>query len=394
MVQRPPTAMRGRSGTARGTSRATACTASSNKRSFGLLNASSILPQGPIVKGVKTGWKLAFQTMMQELAPQDVKGGYQRPSYSFGNSIGDPKFPVHKNRYHLYVGNACPWCHRVLIAIAVLGLQEYISFTWLLDDAERASRGGWVFDGSTGLDPVFGAQDLRDVYSRCSPGFSGRCTAPLLVDKLAKVAVCNDSGVLLDNLYHLATMIPDPPDIQLKPADLAADINQLNDFIYQNINNAVYRSGFATEQGAYLEAQADLELGLAEVESRLGSSRFLMGDTFTDADLRLLPTVVRYDAVYNSLFRCTRRRIAADCPNLQAWMQDVWLLPCSSSMKVSDTFDVAAAQKSYFGQLFPLNPSGLVPVGPTAADLKLGADPQRGALDTSVVYTTATNVTL
>lgn len=94
------------------------------------------------------------------------------------------------------------------------------------------------------------------------------------------------------------------------------------------------RSGFATEQGAYADAQADLERGLLEVEARLASSRFLMGDIFTDADLRLLPTVVRYDAVYNSLFRCTRRRIAADCPNLQAWMQDVWLMPCAGSMQV------------------------------------------------------------
>lgn len=122
-------------------------------------------------------------------------------------------------------------------------------------------------------------------------------------------------------------------------------------------------SGFATEQGAYLEAQADLERGLQEVEARLARSRFLMGDTFTDADLRLLPTVVRYDAVYNSLFRCTRRRIGADCPNLQAWMQDVWLMPCSGSMQVG-----RSARGSSSCVLLPLRlTTGSGAVMPTAA---------------------------
>lgn len=227
----------------------------------------------------------------------------------------------------------------------------------------------------------------REVYAACSPGYSGRCTAPLLVDKDRRAVVCNESSILLDGLYATARQLG-TSRVELRPPALATEIEALNERIYRQVNNATYRrapgylvppahappcrrragvrdllwkacflgrsprssgatkflamrqrpplrrSGFATAQAGFDEAQADLEAGLAELEQRLGTSRFLLGDRFTDADLRLAPTVLRYDAVYNGLFRCTRRRIAADCPNLQRWMQDVWLLPTPGALTV------------------------------------------------------------
>lgn len=324
---------------------------------------------------------------MKELAPQDAKGGYSRPMYDFDGRIGSAEFPVESGRYHLYVGNACPWCHRVMLALAILGLDQHISYTWLTDDAERASRGGWIFDPSTGFDPVYGAADLREVYDASRPGFRGRCTAPLLVDRATKQIVCNDSSLILDTLYALARQLPGCAAVDLRPRELSARIQELDDFIYKNVNNAVYRSGFATTQAGYDEAQRDLEAGLAAVEALLAEHRFLCGERFTDADLRLFPTVVRYDAVYCAFFRCTRRRIASDFPHIHAWMRDVWLLPAGpGTLQVKDTYGVDAARRSYYGQLFPLNPSGIIPSGPTAEDLQLGVDPGRGALDREAVF--------
>ena len=160
----------------------------------------AIIPQGVLVKGVKTGWRLAWSALMKELAPQSKDGEYIRPSYDFKGEIGTHTFPEcdEPGRFHLYAGKACPWCHRVELVRSVRRLQECISMTTVLDRPEEASRGGWVFTSSS-PDPVVGAKDLREVYDVLTGGFRGRCTAPLLVVRV--VFACDG-----DELKHVAAL--------------------------------------------------------------------------------------------------------------------------------------------------------------------------------------------
>ncbi|KAK9809858.1 hypothetical protein WJX72_000438 [[Myrmecia] bisecta] len=343
-----------------------------------------LVSQGLLVKGAKTGWRLAWETMMRELAPQTADGSYSRPTATFTSRIGSAGFPAESGRYHLYVGNACPWCHRVLLALVLRGLTGHVTFSWLTDDPERASRGGWVFDQP---DPVFGRRDLREVYDTASPGYRGRCTAPLLVDKIARRIVNNESSQILQMLNAL--QLPGCTPVELYPRELAMQIDAVNDLVYDKINNGVYKSGFATTQAAYERAQRELYEALDIVEERLARHRFLVGDRFTDADLRLFPTIIRFDAVYATLFKCCQRRVA-DYPNLSAWLHDVWQIQVGApgSMQVRDTIDIDDARCSYFNSLFPLNPGGIVPTGPTLRELDLDHDVQRGTHCMSSIFHT------
>ncbi|KAI8473027.1 MAG: putative glutathione S-transferase [Monoraphidium minutum] len=329
--------------------------------------------------------------MVRELAPQDSSGGYTRPQYSFDGVLGSPEFPsaiclpahptprARRPAFAPAFAPGCrgplppvrrqrlPWCHRVLLALALRGLSGAVSVTRLLDIPERATRGGWVMPAEG--DPVWGAADLWEVYDKGSPGFKGRCTAPLLVDKAGRRLVCNESASLVPQLAALE--LPGANAVELRPAALAAAIDDLNDWIYPSINNGVYRCGFATSQAAYDRAAAELHGALARADAILADSRFLAGDRFTEADLRLFPTVVRFDAVYAAIFRAGQRRVA-DYPHLEAWMRDV------HQIRVADTVDVDECRRSYYTNLFPLNPSGIIPSGPTAADLRLDAPHGRG----------------
>ncbi|CAL5225669.1 g8532 [Coccomyxa viridis] len=352
-------------------------------RGFGILEWSGkLVSQGTLVKGAKYGWRLAWETMMKELAPQTKDGSYARPTYNLKGVVGSPEFPVESGRYHLYVGNACPWCHRVLLALIVRGLLPHISYTVAADDPERASRGGWVFDTP---EPVFGMKDLREVYDAASPNYRGRCTAPLLVDKRSRLLVCNESSDIVRMLNSVA--LPGTSDVDLYPSELAAEIDAVNDIVHYNINNGVYRSGFATTQGAYERAQNDLYTALDTVEQRLSQHRFLVGDRFTEADLRMYPTIIRYDGCYTTLFKCCRKRIG-DYPHLSAWLADVHQLTVKDSpnLQISNSFDLDDARRSYFSSLFPLNPGGIVPTGPTLADLDLSRNAGRGPQDAESVF--------
>ena len=342
-----------------------------------------VVPQGALVTPVKAAWKTAWQTMVTELAPQSRDGEYRRPKYAFDGKVendANARFPVAAGgRYAVYVGNACPWCHRVTLTIALRGLGDHVRVVPMTDDAERASRGGWVFESSS-PDPVFGARDLREVYDFVAGGaYRGRCTAPLLVDTHKKRAVSNESAdiarMLNDAEWPLLSSASDANEksVQLRPASLAATIDETNDFVYSKLNNAVYRCGFATTQAAHNRAALDVIDALDVLDDRLSKSRFLCGDRVTESDLRLFPTIARFDAAYATLFKCSSRRVG-DLPHLEAWMRDFYLLP-----GVRETVDVDGYRTSYFGQLFPLNPGGIVPIGPTARDLGLGVDPGRGS---------------
>jgi glutathionyl-hydroquinone reductase len=349
-----------------------------------LERTGKLLPQSSLVKTAKFGWKQIWLTFMRELAPQSKEGDYKRPTYSFKHKIGDPDFPAENDRYILYLGNPCPWCHRVALALALRGLTNNITVIRAIDDPERASRGGWVFNSP---EPAFGARDLREVYDACSTGgYKGRCTAPLLVDKKTKRIVCNESAAIVRNLNEIS--FPGSGEeseswIDLCPEHLKAEIDALNEKTYESINNGVYKSGFATTQEAYDAAQHALWTTLDELEKRLSTHRFLVGDYFTEADLRLFPTAVRFDAVYNVIFKCSAKRWS-DFSNLHAWLLDCAALPLPVNRDggggggtLADTVDVDDCRRSYFTQLFPLNPGGIVASGPTAEQLGLQGGQQQ-----------------
>ncbi|CAM9571059.1 unnamed protein product [Chrysoparadoxa australica] len=325
--------------------------------------SGGLVPQQLLVKTARFAWSTVWKLMMQELAPQSPEGDYVRPGYGFTATIGEPDLPVESGRYHVFLGNACPWCHRISIAIALRGLSEHISLSYMSDDPERASRGGWAFTDDF-IDPVFGCSDLREVYETCSPGYTGRCTAPLVVDKTTGSIVSNESSDIVRMLNNFDLGGTDGA-VDLCPSSQVAEIDSLNDMVYNKVNNAVYRCGFATAQEAYDRAYSDLKEGLKLVEERLSKERFMIGEHVSEVDVRLLPTILRFDAVYATLFKCSGMRIK-DYPHLHNWLMRMYALP-----GVAGTFDLDGARRSYYEQLFPLNPGGIVPGGPSLKDLGL-----------------------
>ncbi|CAM9833960.1 unnamed protein product [Ectocarpus sp. 4 AP-2014] len=360
-------------------------------KGFGILElAGGLVPQGGLVKTARAGWKFVWLQMMRELAPQSPDGAYVRPNYGFRGWIGRGAFPVEPGRYHVYVGNTCPWCHRAVLAVVLRGLSPAVTFSYMDDNPDKASRGGWAFTRDE-PDPVFGCNDLREVYETCSPGFKGRCTAPVVVDRKAKKIVTNESSHIVRMLNDMALAEKGTVGarlgagngvvgVDLCPASLEKEIDEMNDFVYEKINNGVYRAGFSTSQAAYEKACRDVFEGLTKCEEILSKNRFLLGDKFTEADLRLIPTAVRFDAVYATLFKCSNKRWR-DYPALYAWLRDVYQLS-----GVAETIDIDGCRRSYFAQLFPLNPGGIVPIGPSVEDLGLEEPAGRGSQDRSVVF--------
>jgi glutathionyl-hydroquinone reductase len=347
--------------------------------------SSQFLPQGILVTVVSEVWKFMWTRLMTELAPQSKLGAYVRPSYNFtfqssvtesvegGLSIDDTK------RYRVYVGNPCPWCHRVLLAILVLQLQEDIDVMTVQDNPKKASRGGWILDPAPDAD---GNKDLRDVYN-CfydSGSFTGRCTAPLLVDTNSRQIVSNESSDIVRLLiqfykrkrqqHSMTNLDPVPPLMDLLPSELQTEIDVMNEWIYRLVNNGVYRCGFSTTQYGYDIACQDVREGLQRCETQLQLTQaFMCGSNFTEVDLRLLPTILRFDGVYGPLFRAggSHLRIKSDYPAMQQWLVRCWtIIP-----GVRESIDLPDACSSYYRQLFPLNPSGIVPFPVTAQDLGL-----------------------
>lgn len=328
---------------------------------------------------------------MTELAPRDkTTGDYKRPTYGFDNAISEGKgaeFPVEAGRYHLYVGNPCPWCHRVRLVVYLLGLESVLDgVTVLIDNPEKASRGGWIFDDRAGskLSSSSSIQpkefrDLRELYDYLSPGYTGRCTAPLLVDWKIQRIVSNESKDIVRMLPLLlrakrkeesaAIVALDPASIS---ADLQATVDERNKWIYELVNNGVYRCGFATTQGAYDAASRDVLKGMAMLEEILSKQTFVSDDKlFTESDLMLLPTMLRYDGVYGPLFNAggTHLRLQCDYPSIFRWMKRCW----NEIPGVKESIDITDACESYYRQLFPLNPGGIVP-SPAVTSKSLNLD--------------------
>ncbi|NLE48325.1 MAG: glutathione S-transferase family protein [Sandaracinaceae bacterium] len=265
------------------------------------------------------------------------------------SDLPNERFQLGDKRYHLFVSYACPWAHRTLIARKLKGLDRFIDYTSV---SPLMLKEGWEFD-ATHPDPLFGSRYLRDLYLRTDPKYTGRVTVPVLFDRDKGRISCNESEEIL-RLFDVAEEGSGP---ELYPKALRQEINELNAYVYPNINNGVYRAGFATTQEAYEEAVEPLFRALDVLEGRLEGKRYLVRDTLTEADIRLFTTLVRFDPVYVTHFKCNLRRIA-DCPNLYAHTRRIYQLP-----GVAETVRMDHIRNHYYRSHPTINPYGIVPVG-------------------------------
>ncbi|MBE7382559.1 MAG: glutathione S-transferase C-terminal domain-containing protein [Leptolyngbya sp. SIO1E4] len=316
------------------------------------------LPPGLIVRLGKTVWHTLWQVMMARLAPTDKTGAYTRPASEFRQGIeGDGAYLPEADRYRLIVGMGCPWAHRTLVVRALKGLEAALP-VWRVSPSPNEGR--WMFD-----DPALAWRSLPDLYQAAHPGYSGRSTVPVLWDTQTRTIVNNESADLIKILNTAFNADATHPERDLYPQALRSPIDTWNDRIYHAINNGVYRCGFARTQAAYDDACTLLFDTLDEIDQQLANQRYLCGNQLTLADVRLFTTLFRFDAVYHGLFKCDRRRIR-DYAHLWPYARDIYQQP-----GVADTCDVETIRHDYYGNLFPLNPGGIIPLGPDPTEWEL-----------------------
>ncbi|EFM58251.1 glutathione S-transferase [Brucella sp. BO2] len=294
-----------------------------------------------------------------------TQGRFERSKAQFRNWVtqdggagptGEGGFKAEPGRYHLYVSYACPWAHRTLIFRALKKLENIISVSVV--DFLMAEE-GWTFYGTTGStgDALYGTKRLYEIYTRADLAYSGRVTVPVLWDKQRETIVSNESAEIIRMLNHAFNEFGDAT-LDFYPAALRNQIDTLNDFIYPNINNGVYRAGFATTQEAYEEAFQQVFAALDTLEQKLSQQRYLAGSSLTEADWRLFTTLVRFDPVYVGHFKCNLRRLA-DYPNLWNYTRDLYQTP-----GVAETVNMEHIKGHYYRSHKTINPTGIVPAGP------------------------------
>lgn len=311
----------------------------------------------------------------------DDKGGFVRQVSGLRNWItpdgaagptGEGGFKAEAGRYHLYVALICPWASRTLIARVLKGLEQLVSVSVV---APELTDQGWRFGGYPGadLDSLNGASYMHEIYTRADPHYTGRATVPVLWDKQRQTIVNNESADILRMLNSGFGELADP-GFDLYPQDLRAEIDALNERIYPRLNNGVYRAGFATTQGAYEEAFADVFGMLDELETLLeGQGPFLFGERLTETDVRLFVTLVRFDAAYHGLFKCNLRRLK-DYPALSAYLARMLAIP-----GIRETVSIEHIKRGYYS-IKALNPNGIVPAGPDLPGLEPHASTQSSTL--------------
>jgi putative glutathione S-transferase len=269
---------------------------------------------------------------------------------------GKGGFPAEAGRYHLYVSLACPWAHRTLIFRKLKKLENVISVSVTV---ALLGKKGWEFgtEPSATLDTVNGKSTVADIYVLSDPHYSGRASVPVLWDKKQRVIVNNESSEIIRMLNSAFDAFTNGRT-DFYPAELRGEIDPINTVVYETVNNGVYRSGFAVTQAAYEQAARELFATLDQLEQRLSSQRYLVGKQLTEADWRLFTTLVRFDAVYYSHFKCNVRRIV-DYPNLSNYLRDLYQVP-----GVADTVSLDHIKRHYYGSHRNVNPTGIVPIGP------------------------------
>ena len=302
-------------------------------------------------------------------------GNFQRVDSIFRDRItadGSSGFPAEAGRYHLYVAYTCPWAHRTQIFLALKKLTGLISVAIAVPGLREQ---GWTFEDNPAFpdctpDRVNGFRYLHQAYSASNPHYTGKVTVPTLWDKKTKRIVNNKSSEIIRMLnLEFGALGADPTDFY--PKHLRAEIDRINAQVYTNVNNGVYRCGFARSQAAYDEAYDALFATLDEIEARLGAQRYLVGNQTTEADWRLFPTLVRFDVAYFSLFKCNRNRIA-DFPNLLNYVRELYALP-----GVAETVKPRYYVMGYYS-ITRVNPTGIIPKG-TPVDFKKPHDRARFA---------------
>lgn len=269
---------------------------------------------------------------------------------------GEGEFAAEPGRYHLYVSLACPWAHRTLIYRAIKGLADMISVSVV---NPFMGENGWTFEPGPGVvsDSIGDARYLYQVYLRAKPGYSGRVTVPVLWDKKRSTIVSNESADIIRMFNSAFDGVGARPG-NFVPEPLRRDIDALNRLVYDTVNNGVYKAGFATDQAVYDEAVGTLFHTLDQLEQRLRSRPYLLGEAVTEADWRLFTTLVRFDPVYHGHFKCNIRRLA-DYPNLWSYTGRLYRYP-----GVADTVDFWHIKQHYYRSHPTINPTRIVPVGP------------------------------
>lgn len=296
---------------------------------------------------------------------EESKGRFLRSESQFRNwvtkngsagPVGRDGFKAEAGRYHLYISHACPWANRALIFRRIKGLEEMISLSvvhW------HMAEDGWTFADGEGVikDSINGAEYLRDVYLAADPHYSGRVTVPILWDKKTATIVSNESSEII-RMFNSAFDDVGATEGDYYPESMRDEIDSINDRIYDTLNNGVYKSGFATSQEAYEEAVVPLFETLDWLDEKLASRRYLLGESMTEADWRLFTTLVRFDPVYYSHFKCNIRRLF-DYPNLWPYTRDLYQRP-----GIAELINFHHIKHHYYGSHLSVNPTGIVPVGP------------------------------
>lgn len=310
----------------------------------------------------------------QEEPPQEAlrltsrDGSFVRPESGFRDRVthdGSSRFRAEAGRYVLVTAPSCPWAHRTVLMRKLKGLEGGIAI--LQSDLPKGQ--GWAYKrGLDDLEPVDGVFHVHQVYTAARPEYTGRATVPVLWDSKTRTIVNNESSEIIRMLNSEFDEFGDQT-VNLYPEALRGAIDATNAFIYETINDGVYRCGFARSQEAYEASFHRLFGGLDEIEQRLDHQRYLVGDRFTEADLRLFPTLVRFDAVYYSHFKCNLRRIA-DYHNLSNYLREIYQMA-----GIAETVDMRGIKLGYYGGMRNLNPSGIIPMGP---ELDFAAPHDRG----------------
>jgi len=294
-----------------------------------------------------------------------MKGEFIRTTSGFRNWItpdgsagptGEGGFPAEAGRYHLYISHACPWAHRTMIFRALKGLNEVITVDVVHPLMPATSWQFGEFPGST-PDTVNGQSNMKEVYQIADANFAGVVTVPVLWDKKRKTIVNNESSEII-RMFNSAFNSIGNAELDLYPEPLREEIDQINEEIYENVNNGVYRSGFAKSQEAYDKAFDALFKTLDSLEERLGKKRYLVGEQLSEADWRLFTTLVRFDPVYHGHFKCNKKRLS-EYPSLWNYMLELYQVP-----GIAETVHMDQIKYHYYASHKSVNPTGVVPKGP------------------------------
>ncbi|KAI9294749.1 hypothetical protein K502DRAFT_330423 [Neoconidiobolus thromboides FSU 785] len=304
-------------------------------------------------------------------------GEFVRQVSSFRNFIEanpDAQFPAEKDRYHLYVSHACPWAHRTMIVRGLKGLEDIITVS-VVD--YYMDKKGWKFStpeetpGSI-PDPIYDAKRISEIYLKANPEYKDRYTVPVLFDKKQKTIVNNESSEIIRmlNTAFDGLLPKEKQGLNYYPENLQKEIDQINEIVYDKVNNGVYKSGFATTQETYEKNVVRVFEGLDYVENILSKQKYLVQNQLTEADIRLFTTVLRFDPVYHGHFKCNLKCIKYDYPNILNWARRIYQLK-----GVAETVNMEHIKRHYYMSHVDYNPTQVVPLynGPDLSSPKIEA---------------------